>query len=109
MLDILNSRLPDDPYAEYSYPSLSAFMTSNFMLTRFAECDNDKTKFSKLICKYLNNDNGFKKCKGELLRVFEDGIAEEKQLEVMREFKRNYIAKHGKKNYKKKLFAKNSK
>lgn len=96
MLNILNSRLPDDPYAEYSHPSLSAFMTSKFMLTRFAECDNDKTKLSKLICKYLNNDNSFKECKGELLRVFEDGIAEEIQLEVMREFKRNYIAKHGK-------------
>lgn len=96
MLDILNSRLPDDPYAEYSYPSLSAFMTSKFMLARFDECDKDKTKLSKLICQHLNNDNSFKEYKGELLRVFEDGIAEEIQLEVMREFKRNYIAKHGK-------------
>lgn len=97
MLDILNSRLPDDSYAEYSHTTLIAFMKGEFMTARFEECDKDKTKLSKLICKYLNNDNSFKECKGELLRVFEDGIAEEKQLEVMREFKRNYIAKHGKK------------
>ena len=103
MIDILNSRQPGDPYAEYSHTTLIAFMKGEFMTARFDECDKDKTKLSKLICQYLNKDNDYKKYKGELLRVLEDGISEEIQLEVMREFKRNYIAKHGKN---KKLFAK---
>ncbi len=104
MLDILNSRLPGDPYAEYSHTTLTAFMKSEFMTARFEECEKDKTKLSKLICEYLNKDNEYKVYKGELLRAFEDGIREEIQLEVMREFKRNYLAKHGKNR--KKLFAK---
>lgn len=96
MLDILNSRLPGDPYAEYKSSSLSEFMESEFMSAKFEECDNDKTEFSKLICQYLDEDNKYKDRKGELLRVFEDIVPEKEQLEVMREFKRNYIAKHGK-------------
>lgn len=104
MLDILNSRQPGDSYAEYSNTTLKVFMLSEFMTTRFEECEKDKTKLSKLICQYLNKDNGYKECKGELLRVLEDGISEEIQLELLREFKRNYLAQHGKK----KTISKNS-
>lgn len=91
MLNILNSRLPGDPYAEYSHTSLKAFMLSKFMTARFEECENDKIKLSKLICEHLDNESEYKKYKGELLRVFEDGISEDIQLEVLREFKHNYF------------------
>lgn len=95
-MDIFNNRLKNDPYAEYTDESLIEFLKSEFMQTLFIECERNKAKLSKLICEYLSDGHKAKKMGSELFRIYEDCYSEASQLEMLKDFKKNYLEKHSK-------------
>lgn len=95
-MDIFNSRSKNDPYAEYTDESLRDFLESEFMQTLFIECERNKAKLSKLICEYLSDGQKGKDMGTELFKVYEDFYSEKDQLEMLQDFKKNYLAQNSK-------------
>lgn len=95
-MDIFNSRPKNDPYAEYTDESLKEFLESEFMQTLFIECERNKAKLSELICDYLSDGQTGKDMGSELFKVYEDMYSEAEQLEMLQDFKKNYLAENSK-------------
>lgn len=83
--------------------SLREFLKSEFMKALLEEYKENKAELSLLMCEHLSKGHRGKKMGAELIRAYEDAMRKDLHLEMLQDFKRNYLAN------KKKPFAKNRK